>query len=427
MNTKMTWAVYSLQIFVAAGLLALFSLRAFAQTLGANQWLTPDTHVGSPSGRYQLLMQGDGNLVLYDVTTWGAMWASGTYGWPGLSAVMQGDGNLVMYDGSGRAHWSSRTYRYPGSSLYLQDDGNLVIYTSWWQAVWASNTVRSAAGPKRFQTALYAYATGADQNADVAFFSGGNQPSGLSILAINYADVSGLSSLPYDWSRIVAVFVDEPYWTSVGGGAWSNPCYDGRYSAIPSALQDLQRAAAAVKSIAPRTRFWVNFSEPEVQWMMDPNCAMTWLNDPSFDVVSMDKYNVPFDDGYDYVTIGSPSSSVKPYYDFLANCPAAPSQQLALVPGTFYFQSPTYIAPITEASWLQGFFDYANSSNQSCNLPLGGAGATGNYDGCKIWAVMGFWASSGAVDIGGGQYWVGLFDSTAWPILATWQYQVGLR
>lgn len=58
------------------------------------------------SGGYRLVMQGDGNLVVYNPGG-RPLWSSGTKG--GNRFIMQGDGNLVMYNSSNKAIWSSGT------------------------------------------------------------------------------------------------------------------------------------------------------------------------------------------------------------------------------------------------------------------------------------------------------------------------------
>jgi hypothetical protein len=96
--------------------------------------------VYSANGKYNLVMQDDGNLVLYRVNG-PALWASGTYGIAIQHAVMQYDGNLVLYDYAGRARWASGTYGNPGALLYVQCDGNVVIYKPN-VPIWATNTVQ---------------------------------------------------------------------------------------------------------------------------------------------------------------------------------------------------------------------------------------------------------------------------------------------
>jgi hypothetical protein len=98
------------------------------QLLSQNQWV-------------RLVMQGDGNLVLYRVQTRQPLWASNTAGQPVTYVVMRGDGNLVAYAADGTPYWASNTDGNPGASLVLQDDGNLVIYDAAGAYLWESNTV----------------------------------------------------------------------------------------------------------------------------------------------------------------------------------------------------------------------------------------------------------------------------------------------
>ncbi|MGH9054388.1 MAG: hypothetical protein ACRDYY_00755 [Acidimicrobiales bacterium] len=93
----------------------------------------------SPGGAYQLMMQTDGNLVLYYGGT--ALWATGTYAPSDDYALLQTDGNLVIYTSSA-AIWASNTAQEPGDGLYVQDDGNVVIYqgsTALWNTATAAN------------------------------------------------------------------------------------------------------------------------------------------------------------------------------------------------------------------------------------------------------------------------------------------------
>ncbi|HUB08817.1 MAG TPA: GH25 family lysozyme [Myxococcales bacterium] len=100
--------------------------------------LAPGESVKSCDGRHELVMQGDGNLVLYHVGG-AATWASKTNGTPSRDAVMQGDGNLVVYEKDGHATFATHTNGHDGASLAVQDDGNLVIYEGS-KAIWASGT-----------------------------------------------------------------------------------------------------------------------------------------------------------------------------------------------------------------------------------------------------------------------------------------------
>jgi hypothetical protein len=106
------------------------------EELGVNGILT------SSNQRVRLILQGDGNVVLYRNGDGKALWATNTDGKPVTRAVMQHDGNFVLYDASGKARWASNRDGNPGAFLVVQDDGNLVSYRGG-QAIWASNTVQN--------------------------------------------------------------------------------------------------------------------------------------------------------------------------------------------------------------------------------------------------------------------------------------------
>jgi lysophospholipase L1-like esterase len=97
-----------------------------------------DQFLRSGDGRYRLVMQHDGNLVLYGPST-RALWASNTVGSNADHLRMQGDGNLVIYGPGDRPVWSSNTAGHPNSFLTVQNDGNVVIYSNG-QAIWSTGT-----------------------------------------------------------------------------------------------------------------------------------------------------------------------------------------------------------------------------------------------------------------------------------------------
>lgn len=115
-----------------------------AITINPNESLIIDNQMVFANGRAIFVFQSDGNLVLYvrrpGSSTPIARWASGTHGKPITTCIMQGDGNLVLYDANGTPHWSSGTYGHAGAVLALQDDENVVIYNPQGQAVWSTNT-----------------------------------------------------------------------------------------------------------------------------------------------------------------------------------------------------------------------------------------------------------------------------------------------
>jgi len=89
-------------------------------------------------GKGRLILQYDGNLVIYDQNG-RARWASGTTNRDVDTMRFQGDGNLVIYARGNRAVWASGT---AGNGHYFsfQDDRNLVIYDRHFVALWASGT-----------------------------------------------------------------------------------------------------------------------------------------------------------------------------------------------------------------------------------------------------------------------------------------------
>jgi hypothetical protein len=106
--------------------------------LQVNESLGADQGKSSCDGRFTLVQQGDGNLVLYQAGG-KALWSTGTAGTDGRVTVMQGDGNLVVYTPAGKYLWASNTAGHPGATLAIQDDGNVVIYADG-KALWNTGT-----------------------------------------------------------------------------------------------------------------------------------------------------------------------------------------------------------------------------------------------------------------------------------------------
>ncbi|MFE2164053.1 hypothetical protein ACFXB3_03120 [Streptomyces sp. NPDC059447] len=100
--------------------------------LGAGEYIQRATYSGD--GNFTLIMQSDGNLVLYRSNGSGARkvcWASNTQYAGGTHVVYQQDGNFVMYpDWSTRAVWSSGTYGGAGSSVDINKFGVLYVGTT---------------------------------------------------------------------------------------------------------------------------------------------------------------------------------------------------------------------------------------------------------------------------------------------------------
>jgi len=112
------------------------------EMLRIGQKLSVGQALRSPSGRFRLKMQEDGNLVIYLAERAQPMWATNTNGTGSQNyLIMQKDGNLVLYAKDGTALWAAGTEGQGGKRLLMQDDGNLVIYATGERAVWASGSV----------------------------------------------------------------------------------------------------------------------------------------------------------------------------------------------------------------------------------------------------------------------------------------------
>jgi hypothetical protein len=119
--------------------------------LQPSQQLKVNDQLVSNNGLVNLIMQGDGNLVLYRTLFGRALFASNTNGTPTSHAVMQGDGNFVAYrpggDAPANATWATNTDGHPGAWVVVQDDGNLVVYDTANRPLWAANCVQDFGAP----------------------------------------------------------------------------------------------------------------------------------------------------------------------------------------------------------------------------------------------------------------------------------------
>jgi len=107
---------------------------SYNSRLDPGEMLKPGWSILSPNRLNTVVMQTDGNLVLY--RSGAATGLSNTNGHPGAYAVMQAaDGNLVVYGTPGP--WNSGTRYWPGAYLDVQNDGRAVIYgggaARWWR------------------------------------------------------------------------------------------------------------------------------------------------------------------------------------------------------------------------------------------------------------------------------------------------------
>ena len=141
------------------GVLAIYDSQSrsiFATASVANPGQTPASlipsfvnsqtsfpQLASPNGQYELIMQGNGNLVEYNGNL--AVWASNTYntGKAPYRVTVQSDGNLVVYDANNSALWYTATYGQGVGpyQLAINDSGNIQLRDSHNKVLYATGCV----------------------------------------------------------------------------------------------------------------------------------------------------------------------------------------------------------------------------------------------------------------------------------------------
>lgn len=122
------------------------------QILLQNDTMYEGEYLTSSNGQYQLILQADGNLVMYGPGH-SVIWHTQTNGTgqPPFRLVAQADRNMVLYhtpsDAGNPALWTTHTgvgADRAGCFLILQDDRNLVLYEpnhdGGHEAIWQSHT-----------------------------------------------------------------------------------------------------------------------------------------------------------------------------------------------------------------------------------------------------------------------------------------------
>lgn len=135
--------------FAAARVAAAVTI---GDTLAPGSALRADEQLVSANGQYRLVMQTDGNVVLYSASG-GVEWTTGTRG-SGNLFTLQNDGNIVVYSEAGAALWASGSAgRGQPDRLVLQNDGNLVSYARFdgGGPLWASRGADTLGSDRRLE------------------------------------------------------------------------------------------------------------------------------------------------------------------------------------------------------------------------------------------------------------------------------------
>lgn len=109
-----------------------------SDALHHGQRLEAGDHLTSLNGRYVLILQKDGNLVLYDGES--PVWASNTCGQP-VAFAQLAEHHFALHAADGHVLWKVDTHG--ADRVVVQNDRNVVAYKRDGSAPWASGTVNA--------------------------------------------------------------------------------------------------------------------------------------------------------------------------------------------------------------------------------------------------------------------------------------------
>lgn len=109
---------------------------ACGNTMTVQRTLRRGMYLQSADGRYRLTLRLDGNTVLTGPTG-RALWSNGKFTTDAL--ILQADGNLVGSTNAGLVTWSTKTAKSGADRLVVQDDGNVVLYSGT-RRIWETKT-----------------------------------------------------------------------------------------------------------------------------------------------------------------------------------------------------------------------------------------------------------------------------------------------
>jgi hypothetical protein len=95
-------------------------------TLTSGQVLQINDRLVSSNGQYTLILQTDGNLVIYCLANGNPTWSSNTYGKGSKNFTLQPDGNLVIHGADGKVIWETNSKG--GTLLIMEDNGVASLY-----------------------------------------------------------------------------------------------------------------------------------------------------------------------------------------------------------------------------------------------------------------------------------------------------------
>ncbi|MFT4263652.1 MAG: hypothetical protein QM572_09750 [Nocardioides sp.] len=194
--------------------------------------MTTGTRVKSPNGTFELVLEPDGNLVLYDNQTRAHVWESHTT--TGTTLLMQSDGNLVLYDSAGKAPWATGSNSPTANKFLLRNDGTLQVVDPTGKALWSSATVVAGAAGCLDPTATFF--TGTTAGASVQL----NEPAASGAVA-----GQGAGTVWFSWyaAQSGTTYVLPQGETFQSVGAYVDDTSDGSWSFPLKAVSGLQRGS----------------------------------------------------------------------------------------------------------------------------------------------------------------------------------------
>ena len=129
------------------------------------QYLMNGQALVSNNGRFKIVMQDDGNLVIYIDSckickrAETPIWASRSQhkGYAPYKLVMQGDNHLCIYSACGACIWANGMHGKGRGKVEarMQDDGNFVVYDEDEAAVWCTRTDGGCKADEEYQGCGY--------------------------------------------------------------------------------------------------------------------------------------------------------------------------------------------------------------------------------------------------------------------------------
>jgi hypothetical protein len=101
------WVLLFMLLVMMDGHIHLIGVIAATDTLSPGQCLAQGQNITTSDGKYFMVMQTDGNCVLY--AQGNALWATMTNYLTGFQACMLATGNLVLYNTTNDIIWASNT------------------------------------------------------------------------------------------------------------------------------------------------------------------------------------------------------------------------------------------------------------------------------------------------------------------------------